>query len=70
MGSLLTQELQHELEADELRMAAYRTRVERRRRDRRASLRRVAGTALISAGERICGCSGRSAVTDGALRSA
>ena len=70
MKSLLTQELQHELEADQLRMAAYRTRVERRRRDRRANLRRIAGTALISAGERICGCTGQAAVADTALRRA
>ncbi len=56
MESLLTQELYREMEADRLRMAGYRTRVERRRRDRKASVRRALGNSLIAAGERVRGC--------------
>ena len=60
MESLLTQELQREIENDRLRMAGYRTRIERRRRERGAGLRRTVGNTLISAGERVRGCTGQS----------
>ena len=56
MHSLVTQELQREVERDRLRMAGYRSRVERRKRDRQARVRRVVGNGLISAGERVRGC--------------
>lgn len=55
-SSLLTQELQREINEDRLRMAGYRTRVERRRRDRQARARRAVGNSLIAAGERLRGC--------------
>ena len=56
MQSLITQQLQAETERDRLRMAGYRTRVERRRRDRRAHIRSLVGNGLISMGERLRGC--------------
>ena len=56
MGSLITQELYREIEDDRLRMVGYRSRVARRRGDRRAQARTVVGNALISAGERVRGC--------------
>ena len=56
MQSLVTQELQREVERDRLRMAGYRSRVDRRKRDRQARVRRVVGNGLISAGERVRGC--------------
>ncbi len=46
-----SQGLQHEIETDRLRMAGYRSNVERRRRD----VRTVVGNALIAAGERVRG---------------
>ena len=56
MQSLITHQLYRETENDRLRMAGYRTRVERRRRDRRSRMRSVLGNGLISAGERLRGC--------------
>ena len=56
MESLLTEELQREISVDRLRMAGYRTRVERRRNDRRTRARRALGNTLISTGERLRGC--------------
>ena len=56
MESLITQELQREIENDRLRLAGYRTRIERRRRERTSGLRRTVGNGLITAGERLCGC--------------
>ena len=53
MESLLTGELQREISNDRLRMAGYRTRVERRRNDRRARARRAVGNTLISTGVRL-----------------
>ena len=47
----ISQGLQHEVEADRLRMAGYRSHVERRRRDTRT----VVGNALIAIGERVRG---------------
>ncbi|MBW3595115.1 MAG: hypothetical protein KY391_06005 [Actinobacteria bacterium] len=70
MESLLTQELHREIENDRLRMAGYRTRVERRRRDLGASVRRIVGRALISAGESICGCTAHPVATVTPLRRA
>jgi len=55
MESLLTQELYREIENDRLRMAGYRTRVERRQRERGKGLRRSVGNGLISVGERVRG---------------
>ena len=51
----LTHQLAREIEGDRLRMAGYRTRVERRRRDRWARVRRALGSSLIAAGERLRG---------------
>lgn len=56
MESLITQDLQREIEIDRLRVAGYRTRVARRRSDRRAVTRAAVGNALISVGERVRGC--------------
>lgn len=56
MHSLLTQQLHRESENDRLRVAGYRTRVGRRRQDRRAKMRVSVGNGLISAGERLHGC--------------
>ena len=56
MESFLGEELQREVSNDRLRMAGYRTRVERRRNDRRARTRRAVGNSLIAAGERLRGC--------------
>lgn len=56
MDSLITQQLHREIETDRLRVAGYRTRVARRRNDRRAHTRAVVGNALISVGERVRGC--------------
>ena len=56
MQSLITQQLHRETESDRLRVAGYRTRVERRRRDRRARMRSSMGNGLISIGERLRGC--------------
>jgi hypothetical protein len=56
MQSLLTQQLHRESENDRLRVAGYRTRVERRRQDRRTKMRASLGNGLISAGERLRGC--------------
>ena len=56
MESFLSQELQREINNDRLRMAGYRTRVERRSHDRRARARQAVGNGLIAAGERLRGC--------------
>ena len=61
MESLLTQELFREIESDRMRMTGYQTRVERRRRDRRSGLRRAVGNSLISAGQRVRGCTAQPA---------
>lgn len=55
MQSLITHQLYRETENDRLRMAGYRTRVERRRRDRENRMRSVVGNALIGMGERLRG---------------
>ena len=55
MQSLITHQLYRESENDRLRMAGYRTRVERRRRDREQRIRSVVGNALIGMGERLRG---------------
>lgn len=70
MESLLTQELYREIENDRLRMAGYQSRVERRRRDLGAALRRTVGRALISAGESVCGCTAQPVATVTPLRRA
>ena len=56
MKSLITEQLHRESENDRLRMAGYRTRVERRRRDRGMRVRSSMGNGLISVGERLRGC--------------
>lgn len=56
MQSLITQQLHRESENDRLRMAGYRTKVERRRRDRSMRMRSSMGNGLISVGERLRGC--------------
>ena len=56
MQTSLTHQLAREIEGDRLRMAGYRTRVERRRRDRQVRMRRAVGNSLIAAGERLRGC--------------
>ena len=48
--------LQREVANDRLKMAGYRSRVERRRRDRSRSVRRATGALLVAAGERVAGC--------------
>lgn len=64
MESFVTQDLQKEIENDRLRMAGYGSRVVRRRRDRRARVRAVVGTTLVSAGERVLGtCRSQAATT-------
>ena len=47
--------LQREVANDRLKMAGYRSRVERRRRDRSRSVRRATGALLVAAGERVAG---------------
>lgn len=56
MQSLITEQLHRESENDRLRMAGYRTRVERRRRDRTVWMRSTMGNGLIAVGERLRGC--------------
>ena len=56
MQSLITEQLHRESENDRLRMAGYRTKVERRRRDRNMRMRSSMGNGLISIGERLRGC--------------
>lgn len=55
MRSLITQEWLREVEDDRLRMAGYRSRVERRRRDRLSAVRASVGDGLIAVGERLRG---------------
>ena len=55
MQSLITQEWFREVEGDRLRMTGYRSRIARRRRDRRSALRATVGNGLIAAGERLRG---------------
>ena len=52
MESLITQDLQREIEVDRLRMAGYQSRVARRR----SHTREVLGNALIGVGQRVRGC--------------
>lgn len=56
MQSFVTQELQREAENDRLRMAGYQSRIVRRRRDRHSRVRTAVGNGLVSAGERLRGC--------------
>lgn len=66
MGSLLTQELQRDLERDRLRVAGYRT--PDITRPRRAGLRRTLGSGLIWVGERLRGCTRQPVGTVTAVR--
>ena len=51
MLHLMDQDLQKEVDNDRVRMAGYRSRVQRRHRDVRA----LVGNALIATGERVRG---------------
>ena len=70
MESLLTQELYREVENDRLRVAGFKTRIDRRRRERGAGFRRTVGNALIAAGERLRGYTQQPVATTTPLRRA